>query len=154
LKKLGFASEMSEIQAISMPSRREPPAPVTASKEKAVNDVVARIEKCPKSVLIAWMHDETEWLVAQVLAHRQWSWADSCLEKVRADKKERLLRIRRDIRALPPLVAERLLIRLADSLENRVLEGSDIAAFGEVGQPSQKRTSKVGRWLRSFVQRA
>jgi hypothetical protein len=154
LQALGFASEAWPLLDAAPALANEEPPQAESAVEEIVNDVVTRIERCPLPILVDWVNEEAEWLVAQVLAQRKWSWTDALLEKMRSDKRSRLLKMPREIIMVPGLVSERLLARLADHLEGKAKGVNVMKAADGLGHQDGARTARLRQWLRSFVQRA
>jgi|GEM_PF-4697835 len=153
LNELGFdADELPAFDAafapISMTASNS-----TVEFKKIDDDVVARIEMCPMSLLVSWINEEAEWVVAQVLEQRAWSWTNACLQQIDIDKRNRLSRMRQDIRKVPPLVGIRLLKRLSEHLASKPLMSNDWARLHTVDPAPADFMSEVKRWLRSFTRR-
>lgn len=121
--------------------------------KKIDENAISRIEKCPMPLLVSWINGEAEWVVAQVLEQRAWSWSDACLQQIDIEKRNRLSRMRQDIRKVPPLLGARLVKRLAAHLESKPLVASDLARLHTVDSTRENVMSEVKRWLRSFIRR-
>ena len=151
---LGFEPEPT-LQALnfSLSAYNSEPVntPVTEKPEKG--SAIEVIDALPVSVLVMWIENEDEWLVAQLLACHEWSWTAECLHSLNEKKRIHLQRVRQDIHLVPTLVKNQLLIQLANHLENEFHNISEVTLsnnhFTKV-----KHTIRFRKWLRSFVRRA
>ncbi|MES2355362.1 MAG: hypothetical protein V4568_13390 [Pseudomonadota bacterium] len=150
LQELGFDS--ADCALVDLPSQRNDVQAPTQVETTAGN-AITKIEKCPLPLLIEWGNEEAEWVVAQVLLQRKWSWTVAFLTGIKIDKKNRLEKIRRELAVLSQPMAERLLIRLADYFNVRFFCDDEESAVGDLTMQGSGQPTKVKKWLRSFVQR-
>lgn len=110
-----------------------------------------RVNSCLPQAINHWASSETDWVVSQILAHREWSWTNQFVNALPRYRRERIEKSCKEITRLPKKLGERLI----EELDLVLQKIEPLASYSTVRwNPSVGvRRGGIGQWLRSFVLR-
>ncbi|OOG44441.1 hypothetical protein [Polaromonas sp. A23] len=112
---------------------------------------VDRVDSCLPRTIIHWASGETDWVISQILTHREWSWTIHFTNALPPYRRKRIEKLYKEVTRLPQKLGERLIQQLDLTLQ----QIEPLASHSDLGWKlnSGARNGGVGQWLRSFVLR-